>query len=98
MAQRKLNRDKIWERYYDKEINDQELKELLEKEEKRLEKRRKYLIGEPIKSFEELINQEVVFMYNRVVNKSFVLSQQFRMIVVEMVNGKIKKVIKKQGE
>lgn len=62
----------------------------------KLKDKRKYEKGEPILSFDELLKQDLVYMYGRPMTKGVVLSQQFRVIVMLMQRNGLSYVVKKE--
>lgn len=92
----KTKRELIFERYYDKEITEGELKQLLKENEERLEKKRKYKVGETINSVEELQSCDFVYCFgNRPICVSFIESMPFRQVMIMLKGNRIKKAIKK---
>ena len=78
-------------------ISSEYYNELIQEHSKKLEKNRKYEpTDEIITSIEELLEQDLVYMYHRTVNRAFVLSQQLNTIICHMKRGWIKKVRRKE--
>lgn len=93
---RKTKRQLIIERYYNNEITEEELKQLLEENEQRLEKKRKYKVGETINSIEELQNCDFVYCFgNRPICVSFIENMPFRQVMIMLKYDRIKKAIRK---
>ena len=68
------------------------------KYEKYLESKRKYIKGESIKTFDELLNQEFVYIYGGIRHIAFVKSQQLNCLYNQLKQGRIYKAVMKVGE
>ena len=91
--------ERQWERRMAGEITEAQYEELNKKHEIELEKKRKYKRGEPIKTFEEMLDalekDHFVWMFGRPKTMGFVCSQQFATLVHQLAGGNICRVIKK---
>lgn len=97
MAKRKSYYEKMGELLATGKISSEYYNELIQEHSKKLEKNRKYEpTDEIITSIEELLEQDVVYMYHRTVNRAFVLSQQLHTIICHMKKGWIRKVKRKE--
>lgn len=97
MAKRKSYYEKMGELLETGKISSDYYNELIKEHLKKLEKNRKYEpTDEIITSIEELLKQDVVYMYCRTVNRAFVLSQQLHTIIYNMKAGRIRKVKRKE--
>ena len=67
---------KMWNRYYNDEITAEERDLLIKKHQIKLESKRKYKKGEPIKSLDELMNQEFVYMNHKIYHYGWFASWQ----------------------
>lgn len=80
-------------------ITNKEYDELNEKHKIELEKKRKYKSGEPIKTFEEILDvldkDGLVWMFGRPMTAGVVCSQQFNTIIHLLYGGYIRRVVKK---
>ena len=59
---------------------------------------KKYSRGEPITDLDELISQEFVFFFNKVLHRGFFLSWQLSFIVNQINMGHLSKVIKNKED
>lgn len=73
-------------------------KQAIIKYEKRLEKNRKYTQGDIIKTLDELLKQDIVFLGGRTRNKAWIYSQQIHWLKGRIDSGAFKYAIKKKGE
>lgn len=93
--------ERLWEKRENGEITEKEYDELYAKHEAELEKRRKYKRGEPIHTFDELLEvldkDGLVWMFGRPKTSAFVVSQQFNTII-HLLNGGIFRAVKKDKE
>ena len=97
MTKRKSYYEKMGELLETGKISSEYYNELIQEHSKKLEKNRKYEpTDEIITSIEELLEQDLVYMYHRTVNRAFVLSQQLNTIICHMKRGWIKKVRRKE--
>lgn len=82
-------------------ITNKEYDELNEKHKIELEKKRKYKSGEPIKTFEEILDvldkDGLVWMFGRPMTAGVVCSQQFNTIIHLLYGGYIRRVVKKSN-
>ena len=60
-----------------------------------LEKRRKYIKGEVITSFDELLKQEFIYFHDKIYHNGWIKSWQFNMIINQLNKGCLYKAIKK---
>ena len=92
---------KIAERVRRGEITEEEYQNLLVKHKEKLDKRRQYVKGDRIDSFEELIKillqGGLVWMFDKPTHASFVVALQFRCILMNLYGGKIFTAIKKKA-
>lgn len=92
---------KIAERVRQGEITEEEYQRLLVKHKEKLDKRRQYVKGEKIDSFEELIRvleiDKSVWMFDKPIHASFVIAMQFRCILTNLYGGKIFTIKKKKA-
>ena len=92
----KTKKELIFEKWHDNQINEEQLNKLLKENEERLEKKRKYKVGETINSVEELQNCDLVYCFgNRPICVSFIESMPFRQVMIMLRGKRIKKAIKK---
>lgn len=97
MRKYKTEREKIFDKFYNKEISENELQFLLKKNEERLEKKRKYKVGEIINSVEELQSCDFVYCFgNRPICVSFLESMPFRQVMIMLKGNRIRKAILKE--
>lgn len=95
MKKRARYSTKLCEMLRNKEITLDEMAQLLNKHEKKLEKRRKYKCGDLITSIDELLSQEFVFVLGGIKHIEFVKSLQFRSVIDLIDRKSIWKAIKK---
>ena len=93
---------KIAKRVREGEITEEEYQRLLMKHKEKLDKRRQYVKGEKIDSFEELIRvleiDKYVWMFDKPIHASFVESLQFRCLLNMLYGGKIFTAKKKKAD
>lgn len=92
---------KIAERVRQGEITEEEYQRLLVKHKEELDKRRQYVKGEKIDSFEELIKvltrDKLIWLFDKPTHVSFVIAMQFRCILMSLYGGKIFTTKKKKA-
>lgn len=80
-------------------ITEEQYDEMRAKHKTELEKRRKYKRGEPIHTFEELLEalekDGLVWLYGRPMTYGFIGSQQFYFLRTQLNGGNIFRVVKK---
>lgn len=93
---------KIAKRVREGEITEEEYQRLLMKHKEKLDKRRQYIKGNRIDSFEELIKILLqggfVWMFDKPTHASFVESLQFRCLLNMLYGGKIFTAKKKKAD
>ena len=72
--------------------------EAIKKHEAYLESKRKYTIGEPITSFDELLSQEFVMFHGKPKHIGFIKSMQLRTVENSINRGGFHKAIKIERE
>lgn len=70
----------------------------LRKQEERKERRRKYRIGEPIRTVEELLEQELIYFNGKVVHRGWFLSWQLGFTTAQIKGGMLFKAVRKENE
>lgn len=95
-SKRITNRENIWLMWSNKEITDEERDLLLKKNEERLEKKRKYKKGKPIKSLDELMQQEFVYLQHKIYHYGWFSSWQGHSLKRLVDSGSLYKAIKKE--
>ena len=92
---RKSYKQKVWEWYYADEITADERDAIIAKHEEKLEKKRKYKQGEVIHSFDELMEQKMIYFYGKIYNYGWFQAWQIGWIKRWLEKGMIFKVVKK---
>lgn len=77
-------------------ISDEEAVEMIHKHEETLEKQRKYEKGEPIETLDQLVNQDFIYLNNKIYNHSWFLSWQLSYTNELIISKKLFKAIKKE--
>ena len=96
-SKRITNRQKIWQRWSNNEITNEERDLLLKKNEEKLEKKRKYKKGEPIKSLDELMQQEFIYFQHKIYHYGWFGSWQGHCLKRLLDSGSFYKAIKKHN-
>lgn len=77
-------------------ISDEEALEMINKHEEALEKQRKYKKGELIETLDQLVNQDFIYLNNKIFNRGWFLSWQLSYANELIIRKKLFKAIKKE--
>ena len=77
-------------------ISDEEAVEMITKHEEALAKQRKYEKGEPIETLDQLVNQDFIYLNNKIYNHGWFLSWQLSYANELISRKKLFKAIKKE--
>ena len=91
-------KERLYAQYTNCEITKEELTEKLLKHEQKLEKRRKYTKGEIITSLDVLVQQDFVYIGEKIYNRGWFLSMQARLVDMYVKKGWVYMAIKKENK
>lgn len=77
-------------------ISDEEALKMIHKHEETLEKQRKYKKGELIETLDQLVNQDFIYLNNKIYNRGWFLSWQLSFTNHLIIRKKLFKAIKKE--
>ncbi len=91
-------KDKLWKDLKLGLITPEEYLKKEAKHEEQLEKKRKYKKGECVKSLDELIEQEFVYIFDQITHRKWFANYQIGFIKLLIIRGYVCKAIKKENE